>query len=185
MARNKKQNSPKVSFLRDACTHDTYKDIKRKAIALGMPFPDATGNSIGALLNFINKTDNIPDPTLIDKYDDWMDNQLSELGYEKDDPIRSSRLRLGFLGDEDENGKPKIRRVPGIKRPKEKKPVRERDKFSLYKGTKKSYTFELTEKGLSLDRITRRVLKKFPDAKEKSISLWHRACLRELKKKNG
>lgn len=180
----KKKNNQKESFLKDTCAHDTYKDIKRKAIALGMPFPDATRGDIGKLLTHINKTNNYPNPTLIDEYDKWMDNQLSLSGFAPDDPIRSSRLRLGFLGDEEEGKKSRLRKISGIKRPKEKKPARERDKFSLYKGTKKSYTFELTEKGLSLDRVTRRVIKKFPDAKEKSISLWHRACLRAMKK-NG
>lgn len=181
MAR-KKQSKEKTSFLRDTCQHDTYKDLKRKAIALGMPFPDVAKGYVGSLLTYINKTDNYPNPNLIDEYDKWIDNQLALAGYDKDDVLRSSRLRLGFLGDDEDGAKSRIRKVSGIKRPKkEKKPTRERDKFSLYKGTKKSYTFELTEKGLSLDRITRRVLKKFPDAKEKSISLWHRACLRAMK----
>lgn len=158
----------------------TYRDIKRQAIILGMPFPDATGNSIGALLNFINSTTNNPDPSLIDKYDDWMDNQLSEKGYDKDDPIRSSRLRLGFLGEEGENGKRKSKRIKGVKKPKEKK-KRERDSIGLIAGTKKSYTFELTAKGYDLERVTRRVLKKFPDANAKSISLWYRKAKRGVK----
>lgn len=160
----------------------TYRDIKRQAIILGMPFPDATGNSIGALLNFINRTDNQPDPSLIDKYDDWMDQQLSDIGYAKDDPIRSSRLRLGFLGDEQEDGSRRARRIKGIKKPKEKK-KREKDERGLLTGTKKSYTFELASKGYDLDRVTRRVLKKFPEANPKSISLWYRKANRL--KKNG
>ena len=151
----------------------TYKDIKRQAIILGMPFPDATGNSIGALLNFINSTSNQPDPSLIDKYDEWMDFQLSERGYAKDDPLRSSRLRLGFLGEEQEDGSRRSKRIKGVKKPKEKK--------GLVAGTKKSYTFELTAKGYDLERVTRRVLKKFPDANAKSISLWYRKAKRGVK----
>lgn len=34
-----------------------------------------------------------------------MDKQLENIGYSKDDPLRNSRLRLGFLGEEGEMGK--------------------------------------------------------------------------------
>lgn len=44
---------------------------------------------------------------------------------------------------------------------------------------KKSYTYELTNKGYTLERITRRVMKKFPEAKPKSIQQWYRAALRK------
>ena len=162
----------------------TYKDIKRSAIILGMPFPDATGTSIGKLLTYVNTTHNTPDKTLIDKYDEWMDKQLENLGYDKNDPLRSSRLRLGFLGEEDENGDRKRKRIKGIKKPKEKKPPREKDLFGLVKGTKKSYNWELTARGYDMERITRRMKKKFPDENDKSISLWSRTCKRWMKK-NG
>ena len=73
--------------------------------------------------------------------------------------------------------------VKQIKSPKKpKKPKKEKDDNGLWKGTKKSYVFELTYKGLPIDRIIRRVQKKFPDAKEKSIQQWYRAALRKQKK---
>lgn len=174
----------KYNFLGVAGRNMTYKDIKRKAIILGMPFPDATGTSIFSLLKFINQTLNKPDKTLIDQYDEWMDKQLSDQGIPKDDPLRSSRLRLGFLGEEDELGNRKSKRIPGIKKPREKKPPREKDLFGLLKGTKKSYTWELTARGYSKERIERRMLKKFPEASPKSIQLWSRNCKRWMKK-NG
>ena len=91
-------------------------------------------------------------------------------------------MRLGYIGEKDEEGNIiKRKKVPGIKKSKYKKP-REKDENNLVKGTKKSYTWELTKKGLNLERVIRRVQKKFPDANEKSIRLWHRACLREMKK---
>lgn len=49
-----------------------------------------------------------------------MDKQLENIGYSKEDPLRNSRLRLGFLGEEGDNGKRKTKRVPGIKKPREK-----------------------------------------------------------------
>ena len=174
----------KYNFLGIAGRNMTYKDIKRKAIILGIPFPDTLSASIGSLLSYINTTTNKPDKSLIDKYDDWMDKQLADSGIPKNDPLRNSRLRLGFLGEEDELGERKRKRIPGIKKSREKKPPRERDLFGLLKGTKKSYAWELTARGYSLDRIGRRMKKKFPDANDKSISLWSRNCKRYMKK-NG
>lgn len=190
MARKKKerqpQNAKKQNMLASSSRYGTYKDIKRKAICLGMPFPDATGADHGRLLSFIERTNNEPDTSLIDKYDDYIDEQLAALGYGPEDPMRSSRLRLGYIGETTESGEVRKKRVRGIKKQREKKAPRERDNFNLLKGTKKSYTFELTEKGYTLDRIIRRVLKKFPDAKEKSIKLWHTAAKRKLRDKaNG
>lgn len=108
-----------------------------------------------------------------------MDKQLEQIGYEKGNPLRSSKLRLGFLGDE-VDGKRKPKRVPGIKKPREKKPPRERDEFNLIKGTKKSYVWSLVNKGYELERVIRRMKKKFPEANEKSINLWFRMARRSI-----
>ena len=78
------------------------------------------------------------------------------------------------------NGQRRTKRVPGIKKPREKKPPRERDEFNLIKGTKKSYVFELTAKGFELDRVIRRMKKKFPEANAKSINLWYRMAKRNI-----
>ena len=164
----------------------TYKDYKRRAIALGMPFPDACAADWGALASYIAKSDNKPDTSLIDKYDEWVDKILEERGYPKDHPMRSYQLALGFISEDEETKEKKPKRIKGLEKPK--KPKREKDEIGLWKGTKKSYTFELTLKGFSLERVTRRVLKKFPDAKEKSVQQWYRAALRKnpnLVNKNG
>lgn len=170
----------KSNFLGASGRNMTYKDLKRKAIILGMPFPDACSSGVFDLLGYINNSEEKPDKSLIDKYDDWMDKQLENIGYSKDNPLRSSRLRLGFLGEEGKNGQRKIKRVPGIKKPREKKPPRERDEFNLIKGTKKSYVWELTSKGYDIDRVIRRMKKKFPEANEKSINLWYRMAKRTI-----
>lgn len=154
-------------------SNKTYKDLKREAIIRGMPFPDATGAGVQDLIRFINNSENTPDVSLIDKYDEWADQQLAQLGYEKGKELRHPNLRLGFIGEKDSEGNiVKHKRIKGI--PKPKKPKRERDENNLYKGTKKSYTFELAKKGFSLERVTRRVKKKFPDASDKSIKIWYR-----------
>lgn len=180
MARNKdhkiKGGKEKAKILSGGLTNMTYKDMKRRAISLGMPFPDAVDADFNKLASYIQKTENKPDNSLIDKYDDWMDKILEERGYAKNDPMRSYQLRLGFIGEDEETGEIKTKRVKGLAKPK--KPKREKDSSGLWKGTKKSYTYELTNKGLSLERITRRVIKKFPEANAKSIQQWFRACLR-------
>lgn len=183
--RKEQASASKTSFLRDSCHHDTYRDLQRKAITLGMPFPDVPVAGVMGLIDFINSPNTQePNPELINEYDKWVLHQFDISGMPKDDPLRSSRLRLGFIGETDEEGKVlKRKRVPGIKKSKIRKPARERDEFNLLKGTKKSYTWELTKKGYDIDRIIRRVTKKFPDANEKSIRLWHRACQRKTNNK--
>lgn len=174
----------KSNFLGAAGRNQTYRDLKRKAVILGMPFPDACSASVFQLINWINTSEEKPNKHLINEYDDWMDRQLETAGLAKDDPLRSSKLRLGFLGEEGEDGKRKTRRVSGIKKPREKKPPRERDEFNLIKGTKKSYVWELTSKEYELERIIRRMKKKFPEANEKSINLWYRTAKRKLNGKD-
>ena len=137
----------------------TFKDLQRQAIMLGMPFPEVPQSDFFRLESFILNSPNEPDKSLIDKYDDWMDKVLEERGYSKDDPMRNYQLRLGFVSE---------------------KPKREKDERGLWKGTKKSYTFELTARGYDLERVIRRVQKKFPEANDKSIKQWWRAAKRKI-----
>lgn len=164
-------------------TSYSFPEIKKIAITLGMPFPDATDSDYWRLLSYVNNTNEKPDPSLVEKYDNWVDEQLEKLGYDKNDPMRSNQLRLGYLSEE-----ARMRQALGIKKKKEKpvkeaseKKKHERDEHNLWKGTKKSYTFELTKKGYDLERIQRRVLKAFPEANAKSIKQWHRAALKRIK----
>lgn len=162
-----------------ASRHDkkTYRELKREAVMRGMPFPDVVEGDVYRLMSYIDNSIEKPKPELIDLFDDWVDNQLEIAGYPKGCSVRSPRLRLGFLGEEDEVGKRVAKRVKGIPRPKKEKRVK--DTNGLYSGTKKSFTYELTKRGFSLDRVIRRVLKKFPDASEKSINIWFRNCAKD------
>lgn len=172
-----KGGKEKLSIMGGGIGNMTYRDCKRRAVALGMPFPEACAADFGRLASWIAKTENKPDTSLIDKYDDWMDKILEERGYPADDPMRNYQLRLGFIAEDTVTKQKKTRKIKGL--PKPKKPKREKDDQGLWKGTKKSYTFELTNKGFSLERITRRVMKKFPEANPKSIQQWYRAALRK------
>ena len=162
-----KLNKEKIKVMGSGLENMTYKDMKRRAVSLGMPFPDACSADYNGL-------------ALIDEYDKWMDNQLELAGYAKDDPMRSYQLNLGFISEDTVTKQKKTKRIKGLEKPK--KPKKEKDDNGLWKGTKKSYVFELTYKELPIDRIIRRVQKKFPDAKEKSIQQWYRAALRKQKK---
>lgn len=154
----------------------TYREAKRRAVTLGMSFPDACSASFPQLIQFIIHTENKPDSSLINQYDEWVDKQLESLGYDKSDPIRSYQLRLGFISEDTVTKQKTKKKIKGIPQPKPKK---EKDGYGLWKGTKKSYTFELTNKDYSFDRVCRRVLKKFPDANKKSIQQWYRLALRK------
>lgn len=176
-----KGSKEKLDILGTGLGNMTYKDMKRRAVALGMPFPEACEADYNGLSTYITNTTNKPDTSLIDKYDDWMDKILESRGYAKDDPMRHYQLRLGFISEDAVTQQKKHKRIKGLEKPK--KPKREKDENNLWKGTKKSYTYELTYKGHELERIIRRVLKKFPDANPKSITQWHRAALRKRESK--
>lgn len=175
-----KLNKEKIKVMGSGLENMTYKDMKRRAVSLGMPFPDACSADYNRLASYIHHSNNKPDNSLIDEYDKWMDNQLELAGYDKDDPMRSYQLNLGFISEDTVTKQKKTKRIKGLEKPK--KPKKEKDDNGLWKGTKKSYVFELTYKGLPIDRIIRRVQKKFPDAKEKSIQQWYRTALRKQKK---
>lgn len=162
-----------------------FKDLQRRAIILGMPFPDVPQSDYFRLKSYIENTDNKPDNSLIDKYDDWMDRQLEACGYGPDDPMRSYQFRLGFVAEDPETGERKAKKVHGIRKPKKEKKEKvhhEKDTNGFWKGTKKSYTYELAQRGYDLERVIRRVQKKFPDANEKSVRQWYRASKRAEKK---
>ena len=84
-------------------TRICFRNEQLQALIL-RPFPEACSAGVFDLLHYINVSEEKPDKSLIDKDDDWMDKQLETIGYSKDDPLRNSRLRLGFLGEEGENG---------------------------------------------------------------------------------
>lgn len=154
----------------------SYRDIKRQAISLGMPFPDATAATVHDLTSYTYHSTQKKNMDLVIEYDKWMDHQLELAGYAEDDPMRHYQLNLSYVGEDAMTNIPKMSKKP--KTPREAKPPREKDTDGLWKGTKKSYTFELTKKGYDLGRITRRVVKKFPDANPSSIKQWHKKAIK-------
>lgn len=153
----------------------TYKDLKREVVIRGMPFSDVLNGTFPHLSHWLLNNSHKPiDDNLLEQFDNYQDNILRDLG--KPELIHSS-LRLGYLGEKDDS-EPVIKKV---KEPKEKKPPREKNSSGLYKGTKKAYTFELQQKGKTLEQVTIKVKRKFPEAKDKSIKIW----FNKSKKANG
>lgn len=177
MATDKKQQKPARYWHSEL----KYRDIKKMAIERGMPFPEVVSSDFYSLVSFIDsERAQKPNPDLVLQFDLWLEGILKERGA---DYLVKPSLRLSYVSDEMREGSKE--KPAKEKKVKEKKPPRERDSFNLIKGTKKSYCYELTEKGFDQERVVRRMKKKFPDANEKSIQLWYRAAKRKLNGKTS
>lgn len=149
-----------------------YRDIKKLAIEMGMPFPDVVNGDFYSMVSFIDSGESQKrNPALVEEFDKWMEKILLDRGA---DYLVKPSLRLSYVSDEKRE---EVENTKKEKKEKKPKKVVEKDSNNLIKGTKKSYTFELAKKGYDIERIKRRVLKKFPDASEKSIVIWYRAAM--------
>lgn len=154
----------------------TYKDLKRECISRGMPFEKVTMGDFPALNNWLNHNMVKPkDDNLISQYDDWVDEILLARG--KTDLVHTS-LRLSYVGvkteTEDIPETKKIRKEPRVKR------KREKTEDGIFKGTKKAMVWDMVARGRSLEKTIARVMRKYPDAKEKSIKIWYNKRKREI-----
>lgn len=88
-------------------------------------------------------------------------------------------LRFSYIGEDGDSGKkPRVPRIKGFKKPVKKK---ERSAQGIFKGTKKALTFELAVGGMSKEDVIKKVIKEFPDAREKSISIWYNKAIKQCK----
>lgn len=149
----------------------TYMNLKRNCIARGMPFIDVMNGDYPRLNSWLHKNiENKADVKLLEQYDIFIDGQIT------DPELKHPTLRTAYIGERAEEQKLK---TPKPKIKVDKKP-KEKDENGIIKGTKKSYVIDLVKKGKSLDRIITKTIRKFPDAKEKSIKIWVRKQLREM-----
>jgi hypothetical protein len=164
-----------------ALTQLDLKGLKRECIVRGMDFQELAEADIPKLQSWFlkNYLEDI-DVSLLSKFDEWLDQQFEEQGYDKikDSWAFHPSLRFSRAEVEDDE-EPKAKRVKLLKKPKKKKAEKVEGFKSLRAGTKKSYTYLLTSEGYNLDVIVRKVVKSFPDAKENSISIWYKKCLKE------
>lgn len=150
-----------------------YRDIKRMAVERGMPFPEVISSDFYGLVSYIDSDRALvkPNKALILEFDLWLEKILLERGA---DYLVKPSLRLSYIASQEdkENKEPKKEKIK-----KEKVGPKERDENNLFSGTKKSYTVKLAKQGLPLERVKKRVLKKFPEASPKSIVIWYRKAL--------
>lgn len=174
MARKRKtQRKTRVTKFKEfmqSAGNMNYKDLKRNVVVRGMDFQEVVDGSFPRLQNWLHHNGDAPiDTTLLDKFDDWVEKGLKQRGALD---LIHPQLRLGYIGERDEEGKvTKRKRVKGIKKKKKK---RERTKDGIYKGTKKAYVFECQAKGWSIKKTIRKTFARFPDASEKSIKIWYK-----------
>jgi len=178
MKSQKTRGNSKVSRLTSifkSSPNMTYKDIKRNCVARGLSFQEVVDGTVPRLSNWLHHHNNDEvKPELLDQFDDWVEDILRSRGAFD---LIHPQLRLGFIGEKDKEGNnKKTKRIKGI--PKKKRARREKTKDGIYKGTKKALTFKLQQKGRSLDRTIKKVLRIFPDASEKSIKIWYKKSAR-------
>ena len=152
----------------------TYRDLKRAVVCRGMEFEEVIKGDFCRLNSWLHKNYmNDIDDGLLDKYDDWLDEELKKTGnFESVHP----QLRLGYIGEKsEEEGPIKVKKV---KVEREKKEKREKTEEGLFKGTKKALTYQCEKEGLSLDDTVAKVMEIFPDASSKSIKIWFKKSKR-------
>lgn len=190
------RNHPSYSAIK-AITKMKYRDLKAACIARGMDFQDVVDGDFSRLSSWlISNYGNKQNRDLLEAFDQWIDDKLKERGYKKSDPFRQFREFSSLLENNDTKVRSRGLRNADIS--KKKKVKRERNgSFNIFKGTKKEYTYKLTDslhkvmgqkystkelqKKFS-SKLYNKVVKKFPDALEKSVKIWMKRALDEIQK---
>jgi hypothetical protein len=156
-----------------------HRDLQRACVIRGMPFEEVVQSSDLQLASwFMKHYENGMNHVLLDEFDAWKLQILKGLGYEKDHPYHHPQMRLGFIGEVDDDGNAITSKKPRLMgSSKQSKKKRQRNKeFNIFTGTKKELTFRLTKEGKDIKEIIKLVKEKFPDAKEKSIKIWSKSA---------
>jgi hypothetical protein len=144
-----------------------YADLQRECLMRGMTKEELVSGDLGRLQSWLIRNWDLPQlKSRIDDFDKWREKFLKERGM-PGEPF----VRLGYLGEINPETKDFIIIQPEplkkviIKRKKD-------EETGLFKGTKKSLTFQCVKEGLSIDETIKKVISKFPEAKDKSIKIW-------------
>ena len=173
--------------INDVLSQMKHKDLQRACILKGLEPKYIVEWDHHKLAGwFYANFDNGENLLLLQEYDSWLEGQLQSRGYKKGDAILAPALRFGFTPDMDEI---KGLQTPGAAAPLPKLEVVEKPKTKrlvdevtgVYSGTKKNLTYTLTDEGVAIDEIIKKVLEKFPDAQDKSIKIWHKRRLKQIK----
>lgn len=173
----KQKTNPIPEVLRIPVENMTYKDLKRAVVSRGMDFEEVVKGDFYKLNSWLHKNyNNDVDMGLLERYDDWLDEELRHLGHTEN---VHPQLRLGYIGDKSEDDGPiKVKKVKTEKVQKEK---REKTEEGLFKGTKKALTFQCEKEGLTLEETIEKVKELFEDASDKSIKIWYKKSKRSAK----
>lgn len=160
----------------------THKDLKKACILKGMSFEEATGGlSHPDMVNwYLQNYDRGDNPNLLTEYDAWREAILVAKGHKPGDPLLHPDFKFGHIGEIEKLDKPTEPRISKV--PSTTKPKAEMDeKLGVRKGTKKAMTYELTNAKVELGEIIKQVQAAFPGAEEKSIKIWQKRCLKDMK----
>lgn len=163
-----------------------HKALMRAVVSRGLDFQLAIDYDDLQKANwFINNYyDTHPNPKLIDEFDEYRHQVFLANGRtpKKEPWYFDARTNYGFVGEVNEDtGKTKERRIKGFKKKLVLK--KEKDKsFNIFKGTKKSLTYDCCVRDIPIDETIDIVTKSFPEALEKSIRIWYSRAKKEAKR---
>lgn len=155
-------------------------DLQRACISRGMSFDQYLRSNHAQLVDyFVRFYHNKMDNTRLDAFDEMVQEEMRKKG--QDEPF----IRLGYIGETDDQGNiTMFKRIKKHKKPKSTKKRERNEKHGIWKGTKKELTYQCATEGIPLKETIERVMSKFPDAKEKSIGIWYKRCLKGNESKN-
>jgi len=151
----------------------TYKQIKRECVIRGMAFDAVVEGDIPTLIYwFSSNYENDINSKLLDEYDAYIQQRMLMENPNLDASMLHPHLRLGYLGEADEEGEVKQRRIKGI--PRKKRTRKKKTKQGVYAGTKKALTYQLQAEGINIEETVTKVIETFPEAAVKSIKIWYK-----------
>lgn len=165
-------------------SHYNMKDLKIQCIIRGIDFDQVVSSDFPNLsMWLLRNRNNEQDESLLKEFDDHVESLLKEHGKEY---LIHPSLRLSYVSDSTDGREHKMTMVP-TKEKKEKTTKvgvskKEKDKNGIIKHTKKSLTFKLQKKGYNVDKVIKRVCRRFPDANVKSIKIWFKKSERLSKR---
>lgn len=162
------------------------KDLVKECIIRGLPY-HMGGESSPKLSGWlIQNLDNGQDITRLNEYDAYREQELIKSGHlDENKVLLHPSLKYGVTGNSEDWEDKVVFTKHSKKSDKVKldKPrvKREKDESGVYKGTKKALTFKLALEGKALDDVIDAVLEAFPEANDKSISIWYKRALKTKK----
>jgi hypothetical protein len=163
----------------DLLSHMRIKELKQACIVRKMPFEDVAECTMLDLQSFLLKRWDYPtDRTLLNDYDNWLEQELRELGCED---LIHPLLRIGYFGEDQEGNEIRktIKNI-AISNVKSKKEIAQ---FKPKKGSKKSLVYEVLRKDpdTSTEELIEIVTGAYPDVSIGSIKSWASRARKSIK----